>query len=42
MLRYIVLNRNGSASELEVSSRSFNPFAIFNEMKYAPPPHQLL
>ncbi|KAF8622059.1 hypothetical protein AX15_007210 [Amanita polypyramis BW_CC] len=31
--KYIVLNRNGSASELEGSSRSFNPFAIFDEMK---------
>ncbi|KAG6903413.1 hypothetical protein C0995_005436 [Termitomyces sp. Mi166 len=31
--RYIVLNRNGSANELEISSRSFNPLVIFNEMK---------
>ncbi|KAF8969430.1 hypothetical protein BDZ97DRAFT_243762 [Flammula alnicola] len=30
---YIVLNRNGSANELEMSSRNFNPLAIFNEMK---------
>ncbi|TFK55560.1 hypothetical protein OE88DRAFT_1709994 [Heliocybe sulcata] len=32
--KYIVLNRNGSANELEASSRNFNPLAIFNEMKY--------
>ncbi|KAG7449485.1 uncharacterized protein BT62DRAFT_1054621 [Guyanagaster necrorhizus] len=31
--RYIVLNRNGSANELEASSRAFNPVAIFNDMK---------
>ncbi|EIM85716.1 uncharacterized protein STEHIDRAFT_169568 [Stereum hirsutum FP-91666 SS1] len=31
--KYIVLNRNGSANELEASSRSFNPLAIFNDMK---------
>lgn len=31
--RYIVLNRNCSANELEGSSRSFNPLAIFNDMK---------
>ncbi|KAK0461993.1 uncharacterized protein EV420DRAFT_1266034 [Desarmillaria tabescens] len=31
--KYIVLNRNGSANELEVSSRTFNPVAIFNDMK---------
>ncbi|KZT29263.1 hypothetical protein NEOLEDRAFT_1153829 [Neolentinus lepideus HHB14362 ss-1] len=31
--KYIVLNRNGSANELEASSRNFNPLAIFNEMK---------
>lgn len=33
IFRYIVLNRNGSANELEASSRSFNPLAIFNDMK---------
>ncbi|KAF9443324.1 hypothetical protein P691DRAFT_738030 [Macrolepiota fuliginosa MF-IS2] len=32
--KYIVLNRNGSANELQVSSRSFNPVTIFNEMKF--------
>ncbi|KAJ3574790.1 hypothetical protein NP233_g1519 [Leucocoprinus birnbaumii] len=32
-LRYILLNRNGSANELQMSSRNFNPFAIFNELK---------
>ena len=32
--RYIVLNRNGSANELEITSRSFNPLVLFNEMKY--------
>ncbi|EGO27653.1 hypothetical protein SERLADRAFT_367218 [Serpula lacrymans var. lacrymans S7.9] len=31
--KYVVLNRNGSANELEGSSRSFNPLVIFNEMK---------
>ncbi|KAJ3828104.1 hypothetical protein F5880DRAFT_1029998 [Lentinula raphanica] len=31
--KYIVLNRNGTANELEGSSRNFNPLAIFNEMK---------
>ena len=31
--RYIVVNRNGSVNELEATSRSFNPLAIFHEMK---------
>ncbi|KAF5393137.1 hypothetical protein D9757_001307 [Collybiopsis confluens] len=31
--KYIVLNRNGSANQLEAASRGFNPIAIFNEMK---------
>ncbi|KIL70256.1 hypothetical protein M378DRAFT_67503 [Amanita muscaria Koide BX008] len=31
--RYIVLNRNGSANEVEGSSRHFNPLAIFDEIK---------
>ncbi|KAF8639687.1 hypothetical protein AX17_000951 [Amanita inopinata Kibby_2008] len=31
--KYIVLNRNGSANELEGSSRNFSPHVIFNEMK---------
>ncbi|KAJ7584261.1 hypothetical protein C8J56DRAFT_1089809 [Mycena floridula] len=31
--KYIVLNRNGSANELEASSRHFSPLALFNEMK---------
>lgn len=31
--RYIVVNRNGSVNELEATSRNFNPFAIFHEMK---------
>ncbi|KAK7676884.1 hypothetical protein QCA50_020140 [Cerrena zonata] len=31
--KYIVLNRNGSANELESSSRTFNPMTIFNEIK---------
>jgi len=35
--RYIVLNRNGSANELEITSRSFNPLVLFNEMKYVYP-----
>ncbi|KAF8914200.1 hypothetical protein CPB84DRAFT_1840934 [Gymnopilus junonius] len=32
--KYIVLNRSGTANELETSSRNFNPLTIFNEMKY--------
>ncbi|KAN0097557.1 hypothetical protein V8E55_002003 [Tylopilus felleus] len=31
--KYIVINRNGSVNELEAASRSFNPLAIFYEMK---------
>ncbi|KAF6762236.1 hypothetical protein DFP72DRAFT_878332 [Ephemerocybe angulata] len=31
--KYIVLNRNGSANELEITSRNFNPLAIFHELK---------
>ncbi|KAE9409971.1 hypothetical protein BT96DRAFT_462336 [Gymnopus androsaceus JB14] len=31
--KYIVLNRNGTANELEAASRGFNPLSIFNEMK---------
>ncbi|KAF9238750.1 hypothetical protein BU15DRAFT_47325 [Melanogaster broomeanus] len=31
--KYIVLNRSGSANELESSSRTFNPLAIFHAMK---------
>ncbi|KAI0276300.1 hypothetical protein BGY98DRAFT_986287 [Russula aff. rugulosa BPL654] len=31
--KYIVLNKNGSANELEASSRTFNPLSIFNDMK---------
>jgi len=31
--KYIVLNRSGSANELETSSRNFNPVAVFNEIK---------
>ncbi|KDR83975.1 hypothetical protein GALMADRAFT_55191 [Galerina marginata CBS 339.88] len=31
--KYIVLNRTGSANELEMSSRNYNPISIFNEMK---------
>ncbi|KAI0268124.1 hypothetical protein BC834DRAFT_867974 [Gloeopeniophorella convolvens] len=31
--KYIVLNKNGSANELEASSRNYNPLAIFNDMK---------
>ncbi|ETW84135.1 hypothetical protein HETIRDRAFT_311797 [Heterobasidion irregulare TC 32-1] len=30
---YIVLNRNGSANELAVSSRNFNPLTVFHDMK---------
>ncbi|KAF8272122.1 hypothetical protein EI94DRAFT_1770049 [Lactarius quietus] len=32
LARYVVLNRNGSANELDGSSRNFNPLAIFNDM----------
>jgi hypothetical protein len=39
--RYIVLNKNGSANELEASSRIFNPLSIFNDMKCVDSPfHQ--
>ncbi|KIK67791.1 hypothetical protein GYMLUDRAFT_1013857 [Collybiopsis luxurians FD-317 M1] len=31
--KYVVLNRNGTANELEAASRGFNPLAIFNEMR---------
>ncbi|EPQ59108.1 hypothetical protein GLOTRDRAFT_32965 [Gloeophyllum trabeum ATCC 11539] len=31
--KYIILNRNGTANELESSSRSYNPLAVFNEIK---------
>ncbi|KAF5363744.1 hypothetical protein D9756_000194 [Leucocoprinus leucothites] len=31
--KYILLNRNGSANELQMSSRNFSPIAIFNELK---------
>ena len=31
--RYIVLNKNGSANELEASSRIYNPLSILNDMK---------
>jgi len=31
--KYIMLNRNGSANELEASSRNYNPMLIFNEFK---------
>lgn len=31
--KYIVINKNGSANELEGSSRNFNPLAVFNDMK---------
>ncbi|TCD67562.1 hypothetical protein EIP91_012259 [Steccherinum ochraceum] len=31
--KYIMLNRNGSANELEASSRAYNPMLVFNEFK---------
>ncbi|KAJ6490343.1 hypothetical protein C8R47DRAFT_466953 [Mycena vitilis] len=31
--KYIVLNRNGSANQLEASSRNFNPTAIFDDIR---------
>ncbi|KIY69744.1 hypothetical protein CYLTODRAFT_393216 [Cylindrobasidium torrendii FP15055 ss-10] len=31
--KYIVINRNGSANQLDASSRIFNPIALFNELK---------
>ncbi|KXN86129.1 hypothetical protein AN958_10496 [Leucoagaricus sp. SymC.cos] len=31
--KYIVFNRNGSANELQMSSRAFDPTIIFNELK---------
>ncbi|KAF8580596.1 hypothetical protein K439DRAFT_1356611 [Ramaria rubella] len=30
---YIILNRNGSANQLEASSRNFSPLALFHEIK---------
>ena len=32
--RYLLLNRNGTASQVESTSRNFNPVAIFNELKF--------
>jgi len=32
--RYLILNRNGTANQVESTSRSFNPVAIFNELKH--------
>ncbi|KAK2466051.1 hypothetical protein APHAL10511_001693 [Amanita phalloides] len=32
--RYILLNRNGSACELQTTSRNFNPLTIFDEIKH--------
>lgn len=32
--RYLVLNRNGTASQVESTSRNFNPVTIFNELKH--------
>ncbi|KAG9317360.1 hypothetical protein JVU11DRAFT_1559 [Chiua virens] len=31
--KFVVVNRNGNVNELEAASRSFNPLAIFHEMK---------
>ncbi|KAI0005142.1 hypothetical protein BJV74DRAFT_807212 [Russula compacta] len=31
--KYIVLNKNGTANELEAQSRNYNPLSIFNDMK---------
>ncbi|KAI0068569.1 hypothetical protein BV25DRAFT_1817434 [Artomyces pyxidatus] len=39
--KYLVLNRNGSANELEATSRNFNPLAIFNDMKLQSNLHHL-
>jgi hypothetical protein len=38
--RYIVLNKNGSANELEASSRIYNPLSILNDMKCVDFPFQ--
>lgn len=32
--RYLLLNRNGTASQVECTSRNFNPVTISNELKY--------
>ncbi|THH30697.1 hypothetical protein EUX98_g3509 [Antrodiella citrinella] len=32
-MKYIMLNRNGSANELEATSRNYSPVSIFNEYK---------
>ncbi|KAJ7044591.1 hypothetical protein C8F04DRAFT_591275 [Mycena alexandri] len=39
--KYIVLNRNGSANQLEASSRNFNPTVIFNDMRVQQNTHRL-
>ena len=39
--RYLVLNRNGTASQIECTSRSFNPVAMFNELKFVHIPRSL-
>jgi len=31
--KYIILNKNGTANELEASSRNYNPLSIFNDLK---------
>lgn len=33
--KFVVLNKNGTANELEASSRNFNPANIFHDMKCA-------
>ncbi|EKM79873.1 hypothetical protein AGABI1DRAFT_106215 [Agaricus bisporus var. burnettii JB137-S8] len=32
--KYMVLNRNGSANQLQTTSRGFDPFVIFDDMKF--------
>ncbi|KAJ7780996.1 hypothetical protein B0H16DRAFT_1658683 [Mycena metata] len=39
--KYIVLNRNGSANQLEASSRNFNPTVIFNDLRVQQNTHRL-
>ncbi|KAK0190804.1 hypothetical protein F5146DRAFT_1103070 [Armillaria mellea] len=39
--KYVVLNRNGSANELEVSSRTFNPITRVSALEYLIQSHRL-
>lgn len=32
--KYVVLNRNGSANNLEAYARTYSPLAVFDELKW--------